>query len=163
MPNTAVASYRFVMSTPAPPDLIVGLACAHLGARALHVIADLGAADAIATEPRTADDLARDAGVDPDILDRLLRLLEIHGLFTCDETGRWDHTDPSRWLRSDHPMSLRPFARMTGLPLSWGSFTALDHTLRTGEPGMLTLDPAGIFLHALESLAQGRAWLPEPA
>lgn len=135
------------MTNPAPPEVVLGLSCAHLGARALHVVAEIGTADALDAEPRTAEELARDAAVDPDALDRLLRLLETHGLFTCDQAGRWGHTETSQWLRSDHPMSLRPFARMTGLPLSWGSFTALDHTLRTGEPGMLAVDPGGMWAY----------------
>lgn len=62
------------------PEVVFGLSCAHLGARALHVVAELGTAEAIGAEPRTAEDLARDSGVDPDALDRLLRLLETNGL-----------------------------------------------------------------------------------
>lgn len=127
------------------PEAILGLSCAHLSARALHVIAELGTADALDTTPRTADELARTAAVCPDGLDRLLRLLETHGLFACDEAGRWSHTDTSRWLRTDHPRSLRAFARMVGQPMSWDAATALEHTVRTGEPGIRTLDPGGLF------------------
>lgn len=133
------------MTDITPPEAILGLSCAHLSARALHVIAELGVADAVDATPLTADELARTAHVNPDGLDRLLRLLETHGLFTCDEAGRWSHTDTSRWLRTDHPTSMRAFARMIGLPMSWNAATALDHTLRTGEPGIRTLNPGGLF------------------
>lgn len=130
-----------------PPDRVLGLATAHLGARALHVIAELGAADALAAGPRTAEELARDADANPDALHRLLRLLETHGLFSCDDAGRWANTPGSQWLRSDHPMSLRAFARMSGQPINWGAFTALDHTLRTGQPGMYAVDPGGLWAY----------------
>ena len=133
------------MTDTTPPEAILGLSCAHLFARALHVVAELGVADALDTAPRTADELARAVEVSPDGLDRLLRLLETCNLFTCDETGRWSHTDTSRWLRADHPKSLRAFARMIGLPMSWGAVTALEHTIRTGEPGICTLHPGGLF------------------
>ena len=128
-----------------PPEAILGLSCAYLSARALHVIAELGIADALDTTPLTADELALATDVCPDGLDRLLRLLETHGIFTCDEAGRWSHTATSRWLRTDHPMSLRAFARMMGLPMSWGAVTALGHTVRTGEAGIRTLNPGGVF------------------
>lgn len=130
-----------------PPDHLLGLATAHLGARALHVIAELGTADALAAGPRTAEELARDADANSDALHRLLRLLETHGLFSCDDAGRWANTPGSQRLRSDHPMSLRPFVRMSGQPINWGAFTALDRTLRTGEPGLLAVDPDGLWAY----------------
>jgi hypothetical protein len=133
------------MTDTTPPEVILGLSSAYLAARALHVVAELGVADALDTRPRTVEDVARDVHARPDGLDRLLRLLEAHGLFTCDESGQWSHTESSRWLAADHPMSLRAFARMMGLPMSWSAVTALEHTLRTGEPGIRTLDPRGVF------------------
>lgn len=147
MPARSARPYVLVMTSPAPAEVVLNLSCAHVGARALHVVAELGTADAIDAEPRSAEDLAGDSGVDPDALDRLLRLLETHGLFHCDQAGLWGHSEASQWLRSDHPLSLRPFARMTGLPICWGSFTALDHSLRTGEPGMFAVDPGGMWAY----------------
>src|SRR5690606_29900588 len=44
------------------------------------------------------------------------------------------HTPASRLLRSDHPQSLRAFARMHGLEPMWGGFTALAHAAKTGKP-----------------------------
>ena len=42
--------------------------------RCLHVVADLGVADQLDENPRSATDLAADIGVDPDALGRVLRL-----------------------------------------------------------------------------------------
>lgn len=130
------------VTTP-PAETVLGLSFGHVAPRALHVLAELGLADHLDGEPRDVKSLAAELAVDHDALHRLLRLLEPRGLFVRDEHGRWGHTDGSRLLRSDHPTSLRAFARMAGTPFGWASFTGLDHTLRTGEPGICRIEPAG--------------------
>src|SRR4051812_1934663 len=127
------------------PDIVFALSSAHLGARALHVAAELGIVDALAEEPTTTETLATAVGADPDAVGRLLRLLEGHGVFTSECAGRWRHTPASRLLRSDAPMSLRAFARMLGGPAIWESLTALEHTVRTGQAGIGALDADGLF------------------
>src|SRR3989442_14337934 len=49
--------------------------------RVLHVVADLGVADALDEEPRSAGDLARQSGTDAVALGRVLRLLPSPGVF----------------------------------------------------------------------------------
>ena len=61
--------------------MVLELGTAHVAARALHVVADLGVADTLDSDPRSAPELAADVGADADALSRLLRLLEMHGLF----------------------------------------------------------------------------------
>ncbi len=129
------------MSEDTPQALLFELCHAHVAARALHVVAELGVADNLHTEPRTIHDLAGDVGVDPDALGRVLRLVETTGVFSSDGTGRWQHTAASQWLRSDHARSLRPYVRMIGTPFCWGPLTALDHAVGTGEASVCTLDP----------------------
>ena len=131
------------MTTPTAPEVLLDLSSAHVPARALQIVAELGIADHLGDEPRTADELAVPVDADPDAVARLLRLLESRGIFRRDAAGRWGHTDISRWLRSDHPMSVRAFARMSYSPFSWGSVTNLDHAVRTGEAGIRRLDPDG--------------------
>lgn len=131
------------MSIRTIPEMLLELSAAHVAARALHVVAELGVADALDGEARPADDLATEAGVDPRALARVLRLLEGHGVFASDAAGRWRHSEASRWLRSDHPTSLRAFARMSGTPFGWAPFTALEHAVRTGEPSIRTIAPEG--------------------
>jgi SAM-dependent methyltransferase len=97
------------------------------------VLAELGVADALGEERATAAVLAARTGLDPDALNRMLRLLAAHGVF-AHEKGGYVHTPASRLLRSDHPQSLRSFARMHGLEPMWGGFTALAHTALTGKP-----------------------------
>lgn len=125
------------------PELLLQLSSAHFLARALHVVAELGTADHLDGDPRPVAELAADAGADPDALHRVLRLLETKGVFATDGAGRWCHTASSRCLRSDHPMSIRAFARMMGMPFGWEPVTCLEHAVRSGEPGVNLLDPAG--------------------
>ena len=129
-------------STP-PPEVVLRLCHGHVAARALHVVAELGVADVLGERPRTAPELAAALHVDADGLARALRLLEGAGVFRRDTAGCWHHTDASSLLCSDHPMSLRAFARMSGTPFNWDSVGHLDHAVRTGEPGIALLDRGG--------------------
>jgi hypothetical protein len=38
------------------------------------------------------------------------------------------NTPSSLLLRSDHPMTMRAFAQMTGVPFTWGSLTEFKHS-----------------------------------
>src|SRR5690606_33271707 len=114
-------------------QILADLAHGHIAARCLHVIADFGVADALGEERASAAELAERTGLDADALNRMLRLLATYGVF-AHEDGGYVHTPASRLLRSDHPESLRAFARMHGLEPMWGGFTGLAHAARTGRP-----------------------------
>ena len=118
---------------PNPVLSIFQIAGGYCLSRCLHVVADLGIADALDGTPQTAADLAAAVGANPDALGRALRLLAAHGVFVTDGAS-FGHSPASRSLRSDHPQSLRAFARMFGLPVFWATSGALDHTIRTGQP-----------------------------
>lgn len=118
--------------------------------RCLHVVADLGVADALDGTPRTAADLATAVGAHPNALGRILRLLAAHGVFECaGESFR--HSPASRLLRSVHPQSLRAFARMFGLPIMWATSGALDHTIRTGTPAAEQGHPGGFWAYLADN------------
>ena len=63
------------MSTRAPQPKLWDILRGALVARTLAVVADLGVPEALADGPRDVDDLAREAGADPDTLHRMLRAL----------------------------------------------------------------------------------------
>ena len=119
---------------------VLGLISSHALARCVHVIAEAGVADALADESASASELAKSCGLNADALYRMLRLLSAHGVFAQDG-DRYLHTSASRLLRSDHPYSLRAYARMIGMPVIWDGFTHLDAPARTGKPA---LDWAGL-------------------
>jgi len=73
-------------------------------------------------------------------------LLAAHGVFARDG-DRYVHSDASRLLRSDHPMSMRAFPRMMGMSSFTASFARLDHSVRTGAPSFGLVDSEGLFAH----------------
>ena len=161
-------SYGLVMTeTVAAPahETVWSLTNAVVPAACLHVIAEIGVADRL-DEPTTVDDLAQRCSVDPAALDRVLRLLVSHGIFERDGVS-YRHNDESALLRSDHPRSMRAFARMMGLPVFGKTWGALDHSLISGAPAIEQVaggglwsylrshpDEAAIFNSAMESKAQ---------
>jgi hypothetical protein len=132
---------------PSPANIqLMQLTTACWTSRCLHVIAELGVADAIADRPQSTEALAQTTGTQPHALYRVLRLLASLGIFEWKD-GAWGHTDASRFLRSDHPGSLRDYVRMLGLPVFWSAFSDLDHSLRTGESAFTKHHPEGVFAY----------------
>src|SRR5688500_4033941 len=119
------------MIEPDPDSTLLEIAGGYCVPRRLHVVANLGAAAALADAPRTAAELAASVSAHPDALDRVLRLLSAHGVFECHGDD-FRHSPASRLLRTDHPQSMRPFARMIGLPVMWALYGALEHSVQTG-------------------------------
>ncbi len=129
-----------------PHEDIWNLATAGVAARCVHVIADLGVADHIAGTPIPAATLAAACDTDADALDRVLRLAAAHDVFERRTEG-YRHTPSSLLLREDHPRSMRAFARMMGLPLTWGSLAELERSVQSGRPGLEALEPKGIWTY----------------
>jgi hypothetical protein len=129
-----------------------GIIGSHVVARCVHVIAEAGVADALADESASATELAKSCSLNEGALYRMLRLLSAHGVF-AQEGDRYVHTSASRLLRSDHPYSLRAYARMIGMPVIWNGFTHLDVPARTGKPA---LDWAGLVRYFTEHPEEAR-------
>jgi hypothetical protein len=127
-----------------PSRTIIELAGAFCLPRCLHVVANLGVADALDETPVAAEDLAGETGANADALGRVLRLLADHSVFNVDG-NLVSHTPASRLLRTDHPQSLRAFARHFGLPIYWDIHKALEHAVRTGEPAVTQVYPDGFW------------------
>jgi hypothetical protein len=117
-----------------PAEIVSDLTKAHIAARCLHVVADCGAADAVAAAGSTPAEIAKHTGLAADALDRMLRLLAAHGVFAHGPNGTYVHTPASELLRTDHPRSLRAYVRMNGMPAFWDRYTELGATARTGRP-----------------------------
>jgi O-methyltransferase domain len=130
-----------------PANTILEVSMSYAVPRCLHVIAEMGIADALGENPRTAADLAASTDANADALARALRLLSAYGIFapTNDIGGSmgYMHTSASRLLRTDHPQSMRSFVRMIGSPVDWKGFELLDHSMRTGEPSTEQIMPGG--------------------
>lgn len=127
-----------------PHELVFSLTNAAVAARCLHVVTEIGVADHIGAHPVPTKDLATLCAVHPDALDRVLRLLAAHGVFSC-VTGGYEHSPASELLRSDHPVSMRAFPQMMGLPVMLKSLDELTHSVRTGRPSLELSDPEGLW------------------
>ena len=82
--------------TQQPHEVIWTLTNAVVVSSGIHVVAELGVADHIGAEPINVTELASRCGADPDALDRVLRLLATHGVFS-DVGGAYD--------RAPHPVA----------------------------------------------------------
>lgn len=145
------------MTEHSPFDTLQQIAGGYCVARCLHVAADLGVADFLDTASRTAQELAEDLGADPDALRRVLRLLSAHGIFEA-EGDTFRHSPASRLLRSDHPQSMRAFARMIGLPINWAIYGAMEHSVKTGRPTTEKILPDGYWNYFLAHPQEGRVF-----
>ena len=127
-----------------PVQLVGSLMAGFVDSRCLHIVANLGMADAVGDEPVSVAELAAELGVDVGSLTRLLRHLATLGLFSL-QGDRLAHTEASRLLRSDHPLGLLETAQLMALPIIWDSVRHLEDAVRTGRPGTLFHDERGFF------------------
>jgi hypothetical protein len=88
------------MSSVSSEERLWNLLRGALTTRALGIVADLGVADALADGSRSAEDVAREVGADPDALHRLLRALASDGVFAEVEPGVFANTEASELLRA---------------------------------------------------------------
>lgn len=140
-----------------PVETLQQIAGGYCLPRCLHVVAELGVADALDEKPLTAAELAAAVGAHPDALSRVLRLLAAHGVFQIeDETLR--HSPASRLLQTDHPQSFRAFARMFGTPIFWSTFQAMEHSVRTGLPAATEVFPEGFWEYLAQRPEESRVF-----
>jgi hypothetical protein len=123
------------MTQADPAQTLLTLTTGYWVSRCLHVAAELGVADVLGEEPQTDEALAKVLGVKAQPLGRVLRCLANHGVFAM-EGDRIAHNGASRMLVSDARPSLRSLVRMMGLRAHWDAYGELEHTLRTGQPGI---------------------------
>ena len=118
-----------------PHEIVWTLTNNVIASRCLQVVAELGVADHLGEETVSVKQLASACAADPDSLDRVLHLLTAHGIFDRHADG-YRHTGASRLLCTDHPMSMRAFSRMMGMPVIRATFDQLEHSVRTGSPAI---------------------------
>lgn len=100
--------------------------------RALWAAAELGIADAIGDEPAELSAIAAAAGAREEPLRRLMKALVSVGLFTAEEGDRFGHSETSIFLKSDHPLTQRPFLRSVFGGEHYAGWGALGLSLTEG-------------------------------
>jgi hypothetical protein len=97
---------KTVQPTPEAVQHAFQLMTGHIVASAVNIAARLGLSDRLAQGPRTADDLARETGANPDALYRLMRSLAGVGMFeessdrmfALTPVGAALYDGPVRWM-----------------------------------------------------------------
>jgi len=153
--TTKPQAHESAMTESNPFDTLMTMAGSACLPRCLHVVADLGVADALDDEPKTVVELAQSVGAHAESLGRVLRLLSAHGVFEVDG-GVVRHSPASRLLRSDHPQSMRALARMFSLYVNWNAYSEFEHSVRTGQPATTKTLPRGFWDYFKENPEQSR-------
>ena len=82
---------------------------------------------------KTAQTLAGELGADPGLLYRLLRAQAAIGLLEEDASRGFVLTEEGEFLRSDHPQSLKPMARLEEGPQHYALWKHLPAMVRDGK------------------------------
>jgi O-methyltransferase domain len=129
----------------------------HCVPRCLHVVSELGIADALGDTPQTAASLAEATRTNVDALGRVIRLLSAYGLFEMRD-HLIGHTSASQLLRFNHSRSMRRFVRMMSLPMNWKAWEALEQSVRSGAAAADTVIPGGSWKYYTEHPAEARVF-----
>ena len=101
--------------------------------QAIHVAVVLGVSDLLADGPRTVTELAEQTACDARSLYRLLRALATAGVYQELDAQRFANTAMGEALRAGAPESVAGHAAFIGRPYYWQAWSALLHSVRTGE------------------------------
>lgn len=111
------------------------MSTAYWVSRLVHLAAELGLADHLATGPMTADELARPTKSHAPALYRVLRSLASLGVFTEDAARRFSLTPLGEALKTGAPGSARAtILTLAGEPVT-AAWQQMAHSVRTGKPG----------------------------
>src|ERR1035441_4435286 len=123
---------------------------------AIHAAVKTRFLDHLGNEPRTIDDLAAAAGLDPERLGRLIGFLASQELLTLDKDGRVSHTAGSRFLQSDHPGLMHPAIVVAAKTIEHGQ--SLNEALRRGGSSFEAHFGMGVFDYISRNADFGEAF-----
>ncbi|WP_317441117.1 methyltransferase [Streptomyces collinus] len=117
-----------------PVSVIFRLVWGYTTSAITHTAFELGLPDLLETGPRSADDLAEEAGAHGPSLHRLLRAMAALGI--TRETGNADFalTEAGALLGSKGAGSMDALARLLVHESMWRPWQGLTESVRTGEP-----------------------------
>ncbi len=141
--QTGIINFANHLSPPFVQMLM--LAGGAWGTQMVYTAAKLGIADLLKDGPKSADDIARETKSNPDAIYRLLRALAGEGIFKETPGRMFKLTPVAETLKTNHPMSVRPFVLLAGSPVwrePWGNIL---HSIKTGEPAFEPVFKKGFF------------------
>jgi O-methyltransferase domain/Dimerisation domain len=117
---------------PAHAGMLQLLAGAHITG-AISCLAQMGVPDLVEAGPKSAEELAREVGAQPQALHRLMRATASVGVLSEGPDGRFSQTPLSAVLCSNATPSLRAFAIMGGREWHGRGWSELEYCVRTGR------------------------------
>ncbi|MEJ7766878.1 MAG: methyltransferase [Chitinophagaceae bacterium] len=117
-----------------PPVQLMHMLFGFAASRAIGFAAELGIADRVKNQSKSAEELAHETSMHPRSLYRLLRACASVGVFREDEAKRFSLTPLAEPLLSDTPGSLRAFATMINTDWQFQTWAHLPYSVETGKP-----------------------------
>ena len=117
-----------------PTQRVFQLATGYIASAALYVAVKLRVADHLADAPRSAEDLARETGANPDALYRVLRALASLGLFEETSPGVFANNASSHTLNSGAAGSTHHMALWLADPFHFKVYAEAMHSVITAQP-----------------------------
>lgn len=103
---------------------------------AIACLAELGIPDLVEAGPKSAEELAKEIGAQPQALYRLMRATASVGVLAEGADGKFSQTPMSAVLRSKTNPSLRSLAIMTGREWHGRGWSKLEYCVRTGKQAL---------------------------
>ena len=116
----------------------------HIVASAVNIVARLGVSDKLAAGPRTAEDLARETGVNADALYRVMRALSSVGLYE-EVSPRTFALTPAGGALCDGP--IRWMALWIAGEFNFHVYANAMHSVKTGESAVPATTGSAVFEH----------------
>jgi hypothetical protein len=105
-------------------------------AGAIACLAQMGIPDLVETGPKSAEELAKQIGAQPQALYRLMRATASVGVLSEGPDGKFSETPSSAVLRSNGNPSLRAFAILIGREWHGRGWSELEYCVRTGKQAL---------------------------
>src|ERR1700740_1318126 len=128
-----------MMPQPQTPPAHAGILQIMTGAYvagAVSCLAQLGIPDLLEAAPKSAEELAKQIGAQPQALYRLMRATASVGVLSEGPDGKFSETPMSAVLRTNANPSLRAFAIMGGREWHGRGWSHLEYCVRTGKQAL---------------------------
>ncbi len=142
--------------TPPPHVGILQILTGAHVAGAVSCLAQLGIPDLLDDAPKSAEELAKQIGADPQALYRLMRATACVGVLSEGPEGKFSQTPMSKVLRSDATPCLRAFAMMGGREWHGRAWSNLDYCVRTGKQALEQIYGVHIFEFLKQNPVEGQ-------
>jgi hypothetical protein len=125
-------------------------------AGAIACLAKMGIPDLVEAGPKSAEELAKQIGAQPQTLYRLMRATASVGVLSEGPDGKFSETPLSAVLRSNGNPSLRAFAIMGGREWHGRGWSQLEYCVRTGKQALDKIYGMPIFEYFRQNAEEGR-------